>query len=179
MAEEDEKTKEAEDEQAGSKGKGKIIVIALVVVLLIGASVGATMFFLGAFDPPPPTPEELAALEEAGPAGPTKKPAMYYPVKPTFVINFQSRGRQRFLQTDITIMTRDQEIFSAVQNHLPLIKNRLVMLLGGELYQDLQTDEGRELLRQKSMESVQQILKDEIGREDGVEQVLFTNFVMQ
>lgn len=174
MAEENDEAKASEETKGG--GKGKIIVLAVVVLLLIGGSVGATMYFLGFFDPPPPTEEEQAALDNAEPA---KLPAMYFPVKPTFIINFQSRGRQRFLQTDVTVMTRDQEIFSAVQNHLPLIKNRLVMLFGGEVYEELQTDEGRELLRLKTMESVQQILKDEIGREDGVEQILFTNFVMQ
>ena len=174
MADENEESTESEESKGG--GKGKIIALVAVVLLLIGASVGGTMYFLGFFDPPPPTEEELAAMEEAGP---TKLPAMYFPVKPTFIVNFQSRGRQRYLQTDVTVMTRDQEIFNAVQSHLPLIKNRLVMVLGGEIYEELQTDEGRELLRQKSMEAVQQILKDEIGREDGVEQILFTNFVMQ
>lgn len=179
MAEENDDQQDSKEPQG--KGKAKIIIIVLAVLLLIGATVGATMYFVGFFDPPPPTEEEQAALDAQGEDAldPGKLPAMYFPVKPTFIVNFQSRGRQRFLQVDVTVMTRDQQIFSAIQNHLPLIKNRLVMQLSGELYEDLQTAEGRELLRQKCMESVQQILKNEIGREDGVEQVLFTNFVMQ
>jgi flagellar FliL protein len=163
------------DGEGKSKG-GMIIMLVAGVLLLIGISVGATMYFVGFFDPPSPSEEELAAAEQAEPA---KMPAMYFPIKPSFIVNFQSRGRQRYLQTDVTVMTRDQLIFNAVQSHLPLIKNRLVMVLSGEAYADLQTHEGRELLRQKAMQAVQDIIKQETGREDGVEQILFTNFVMQ
>ena len=61
---------------------------------------------------------------------------------------------------------------------MPLIKNRLVMLFGGEVYEELQTDEGRELLRQKALEAVKEITEQELGKSD-IEQILFTNFVMQ
>ncbi|WP_268904928.1 flagellar basal body-associated FliL family protein [Dasania phycosphaerae] len=175
MAEEDNEV--AEEETTAKSGKGKLIAIIAVVLLLIGGSVGATLFFLGFFDPPPPTEEELAAAAEAAPKG--KPDAMYFPIKPPFVVNFQSRGRQRFLQTDVTIMTRDPEVFAIIQKHLPLIKNRLVMILGGGVYQELQTNEGKELMRQQVMQGVQAVITEESGKEDGVEQVLFTNFVMQ
>lgn len=174
MAEESEEASETEGSEAKKGGKGKLIIFILVGLILVAGSVGGTLFFLGFFDPPPPTEEELAAEEaEARPA------AMYFPVKPPFVVNFQSRGRQRFLQTDVTIMTRDPEIFAAIQANLPLIKNRLVMILGGGVYQELQTHEGKELMRQQALEGIQTVMQEEIGREDGVEQVLFTNFVMQ
>ena len=173
MADEDDNV---ENEEEGSKGgKGKLIILIVLAVLLIGGSVGGTLYFTGFFDPPPPTEEELAAAAQE----PAKPAAMYFPIKPAFVVNFQSRGRQRFLQTDVTVMTRDPEVFSAIQKHLPLIKNRLVMILGGGVYQELQTNEGKELMRQKAHQGVQAIITEELGKEDGVEQILFTNFVMQ
>lgn len=172
MAEENDENTEAE---APSKsGKGKLILLIVLGLVLVGGSVGGTLYFLGFFDPPPPTEEEIAVEEAKG-----KPSAMYFPIKPPFVVNFQSRGRQRFLQTDVTIMTRDPEIFAAVQGHLPLIKNRLVMILGGGVYQDLQTHEGKELMRQQVHKGVQAVILDETGKEEGVEQILFTNFVMQ
>ena len=175
MAEENEEgTETTEAESKG--GKGKLIIFIVIALLLVGGSVGGTLFFLGFFDPPPPTEEELALAEEVkGKA----MAAMYFPIKPPFVVNFQSRGRQRFLQTDITVMTRDPEVFAAIQGNLPLIKNRLVMTLGGGVYQELQTNEGKELMRQQVHLGVQAVIKDETGKEEGVEQILFTNFVMQ
>ncbi|MFT6202333.1 MAG: flagellar FliL protein, partial [Candidatus Endobugula sp.] len=35
--------------------------------------------------------------------------AIYFPLKPAIVVNFQARGRQRFLQANVTLMTRDDE----------------------------------------------------------------------
>ena len=52
------------------------------------------------------------------------------------------------------------------------------MLFGGEVYDELQTDEGKELLRQKALEVLQEIIKQEVGV-NGVEEILFTSFVMQ
>lgn len=169
---------ESGSETAAAGGKKKLIIFVLLTLVLVGISVGGTLYFLGFFDPPAPEPgTEEAAAQETAEAAP--QPAMYFPIKPAFVVNFQSRGRQRFLQTDVTVMTRDQRVFTALQSNLPLVKNRLVMILSGELYEELQTDEGKELLRQKAHEGLQQIILEEIGAEDGVEQVLFTNFVMQ
>ena len=37
-------------------------------------------------------------------------------------------------------------------------------MLYREVYEDLQTDEGRELLRQKALESIQAIMQQEIGK---------------
>ena len=173
MADEDDNIDNEEAKPKG--GKGKLIILIVLAVLLIGGSVGGTLYFTGFFDPPPPTEEELAAQEQKE----VKPAAMYFPIKPAFVVNFQSRGRQRFLQTDVTIMTRDPAVFAAIQKHLPLIKYRLVMILGGGVYQELQTNEGKELMRQQAHQGVQAIITEELGKEDGVEQVLFTNFVMQ
>ena len=64
------------------------------------------------------------------------------------------------------------------KTHMPLIRNELNMLYSGQVYEELQTDEGREKLRQQSLEAIQKVMRKEIGR-PGVEQVLFTNLVMQ
>jgi flagellar protein FliL len=182
MAEENEDKNEDQGaegkKKAGFLAANKKLVIGIVVgVLLLLCSVGGTLFMLGFFDGSESDEQEVEEVsEEPEVAKPAS--AMYFPIKPAFVVNFPTQGRQRMLQADITVMTRDMEVFTALQTHLPLIKNRLVMLLGGEVYEDLQTDEGKELLRQKALQALQDIVQQEIGKSD-VEQVLFTNFVMQ
>jgi flagellar FliL protein len=176
MAEENEELG-SEDDEIESSGSGKLtlIVIVVAVILAISASIGGTLYLLGFFDSDDMAEGEEQVLEEVD----TKpSPAMYFPIKPAFTVNFSSRGRQRYLQVDVTVLTRNAEVFNALQTHLPLVKNRLVMLFGGEIYDELQTDEGKELLRQKALEALQEIIKQEVGVE-GVEEVLFTNFVMQ
>jgi len=187
----DEEENENQDENNAEEGEGegkkkfslpqlspkvKITIAIVAAVLFLAGAVLGTLFFLGIFE----GGDTVVIEEEAAPADvrPAKKPAMYFPIKPEFIVNFQARGRQRYLQVEVSVMTRDQQVFSSMQQHLPLIKNKLVMLFGGEVYEELQTDEGKELLRQKALESIQQIMQEEVGV-SGVEQVLFTNFVMQ
>ncbi|ARN75418.1 flagellar basal body-associated FliL family protein [Oceanicoccus sagamiensis] len=181
MAEEneDQDVEEVPAEKKPMSGKTKMIIMIVVGLLVLAASIGGTLFALGFFDSDE-VDLELGdgdeAVEQVIDNKP--KPAMYFPIKPAFVVSFPSRGKQRYLQVDVTVLTREMAVFNAMQTHMPLIKNRLVMLFGGEIYDELQTDEGKELLRQKALETLQQVMQDEIGK-PGIEEVLFTNFVMQ
>lgn len=182
MAEEIEELDNEEEQDTKAKGKSsgklKIIIIVVVALLVLGGAVSGTLYMLGFFEDDASTASELDP--ESGEAAETSKPkpAMYYPIKPAFTVNFPAKGRQRYLQVDVTVLTRDMDAYSALQTHSPLVKNRLVMLFSGEIYEDLQTHEGKELLRQKTLEALQDIMQQEIGR-PGVEDILFTNFVMQ
>jgi len=180
MAEEDEQGTGDTAEDTGDKaggGKKKLIILIVLGLLLLAGAGGGTLYFLGFFDGDDSVEQ---ADEEVIDENVVEKPpsALYFPIKPAFVINFQSRGRQRYLQTDVILMTREPTMFTGLQEHLPLIKNRLVMLFGGQVYEVLQTDEGRELLRQDALVAVKEIMEQEMGKSD-IEQILFTNFVMQ
>jgi flagellar FliL protein len=183
MAEEneDQGVEAAEAGKLVSGAKKQLIIFIVLGVLVLAASIGGTLFFLGFFDSTE-TEEEVSTQEmaETGDVAVVNKtkPAMYFPIKPAFVISFPGRGRQRFLQAEVTVLTRDVEVFNTLQVHSPLIKNRLVMLFSGEVYEELQTDEGKELLRLKTLEALQQVVEEELGK-PGVEEILFTNFVMQ
>ncbi len=181
----DENDEQVNEEENGEEGKSKprkkinpIIIWVVVGVLVVAGSVGGTLFMLGVFDSD--EAEEVVEEEAAEAQDVVAKPdpAMYFPIKPAFIVTLPSKGRQRMLSVEVTIMTRDSEIFNGLQTHMPLVKNRLVMLLGGEIYEELQTAEGKELLRQKALQAMQDIMQQEIGK-PAIEQVLFTNFVMQ
>jgi len=176
MAEEDEQDTDDTTDEAGG-GKKKLIIFIVLGLLLLAGAGGGTLYFLGFFDGEDAAEEgsEQTVEEDVVEKPPS---ALYFPIKPAFVINFQSRGRQRYLQTDVILMTRDPTMFTGLQEHLPLIKNHLVMLFGGQVYEVLQTDEGRELLRQDALVAVKEIMEQEMGKSD-IEQILFTNFVMQ
>lgn len=164
----------AADNKPAGFGVVKVIVLVIVGLVLIAATVIGTLYFLGVFG----GGEELAkpaAEQEQSAALPS---AIYYPIKPPFIINYQVRGRQRFLQVSVTVMTRESDAMDAVKMHLPLIKSRLNLLFGGESYEELHTAEGKELLRQKALAEIQDILQEEIGK-PGIEQVLFEDFIMQ
>jgi flagellar FliL protein len=94
------------------------------------------------------------------------------------VVNFKQGTRTRYLQVGVNLMSKDPDGVKAATTHLPLIKNNLIMLFSGQEFEALQTPEGKEALRQSALQEVQKILQEKIGK-PGIEQVLFTDFVMQ
>ena len=171
---------EAQPENAGG-GKKKLILLVVIGLLLVGLSVGGTLValkFLGGDDGAQGGEEADAAAEAAAAEETRSLPAIYYPLKPTIIVNFNARGRQRFLQADVSLMVREDDVVAAIEEHSTMLQHGLLMLFSGQDYSELQTAEGKELLRQMALEEVQRLLEQEIGK-GGVEQVLFTNFVMQ
>ncbi len=173
MAKENERA-----EASSGGGRKKLILLIIVGLALVGLSIGGTLLALQMLAPQS-APTEMAGVEaEIEPEEPARNPAIYYPLKPPIIVNFQARGRQRFLQAELTLMARDNDVVEAIELHMPMIRNALVLLFGGQVYEELQTAEGKELLRQEALTEVQRLLAQEIGK-PGIEQVLFTNFVMQ
>lgn len=144
-----------------------IIIIAVLVAILVGG--GVTAFFLMSGD-------DGAEAEEVGDVA--QAPAIYYELKPPFVVNYTWKGRQRYVQIGVAVMTRNEAVIGAIQKHMPLVRNNLVMVFGSQEFEGLRTLEGKEMLREKALEEVQTIVSEELG-EPGVEKILFTNFVMQ
>ena len=70
------------------------------------------------------------------------------------------------------------EPINSVTLHMPLIRNSLVLLFSSQSFANLQTDEGKQALKQASVDAINKILEQETG-EGGIDSVLFTNFVMQ
>ena len=162
---------EKTEDKAEDKPKSKmmlIIIIAALVALLAGGGVAAFFMMSGGED----KAAETAAEE------PAHQPAIYFDFKPPFIVNYNWNGRQRFVQVGLSIMTRKGAVVDALQKHMPLIRNNLLMVFSSQDFEMLRTPEGKETLRQQLLEEIQKVLNEEIG-EPGVEQVLFTNFVMQ
>lgn len=105
-------------------------------------------------------------------------PAVYLPIDPAFVVNFASQGKARFLQITVEVMTRDITVPDKVKLHMPVIRNNLMLLFSTQTYDDVSTLDGKESLREESLEVVQQILEEETG-DPGIEAIYFTSFVMQ
>lgn len=155
-------------DKPAKKGKKGLMIGALAGVLLIGGGAGAFLFMGG----------QPAELEVAEPAGPVLGPVQYLELTPSFIVNFPHQGRQRFLQASISVMSRDPEALDAVSQHMPVVRHNLINLLNAQMLLVFEDPTGIELLRQLATQEVKQVLMREIGRE-GIEEVLFTNFVMQ
>lgn len=171
---EDSAADEAVAADTGKKKKKILLLAGLGLALLLVAG-GLSWLALGLLSEETPAAEAAASAE---PAKPEKAPALYLSLDPPFLANYAVGNRQQYVQVAVAVMAREQDALDGVNAHMPLIRNRLVMLMGGEQFSQLQTDQGREQLREKLLAAIREILQKEIGK-PGVEQVLFTNFVMQ
>lgn len=167
MADEEENTESNE-----KSGKTKLIIIIAVVLLLVA---GGVVFFL------------LSGSDDSGSGDDSSSdsaaaevivPAMYLSLDPAFVVDFNIAGKQRYLQLDLTLKSRSKEQITAVKVHMPLIRNSLVLLFSSQDFQELQLAEGKQQLKVAALDAINTILRQETGVE-GIEDVLFTNFVMQ
>ncbi|MCK9705764.1 flagellar basal body-associated protein FliL [Pseudomonas syringae] len=167
-------SEEVKDPATTGKGKGKLklIIIAVVALLLaVGLSVGATWFLMHKSE----SKEDPAA---AAAAANVKPVAVFEPVTPAFVVNFNANGRQRYMQVSITMLGRNAADMEALKVHMPLIRNNLVMLFAAIPFESLASPIGQEMLRQKATASIQEVAQKELGK-TVIEQLLFTNFVLQ
>ena len=147
--------------------------IGIVLVLLVGLGTG--LFLAGALDQDSELEEEAAAEteEDAGP-----EDAHYYSLEPAFVVNVSNGQRSRFLQIEVELMTRDEDVLEALERHAPAIRNRLLLLFTDLDPEKVDGRQGREALQEAAREQVVETLEAE-GEPDELEAVYFTSFVMQ
>ncbi len=170
---EDQAEGAGEEGSEGGKSKKKLIIIVAIAVLIsIGLAVGATLFFLNGDN------SEESGAEDDAPVEEVKLPAVYLDIKPPFVVTYDVSGKQRYMQVFVSAQSRDQASLDAMELHMPLIRNKLIMLFSGENFEGLQTPEGKESLRASSLTLINEMLEKESSG-SSIEQVLFTNFVMQ
>jgi flagellar protein FliL len=163
------------DAEAKPAGKMKLIILIVVALLLaVGLSVGGTLFLLKKDG----DKAEASAEAPAAASAPGKQPAIYEELTPAFVVNFDFQGRPRYMQVSVALMGRDQAALDALKVHMPVLRNNLVMLFSSQDFETLATPVGMEMLRQQATASVQELAQKETGKQ-AVEQVLFTNLVLQ
>lgn len=112
-----------------------------------------------------------AAKKEEGPASP------YVELKPAFIANFGQGEKMRYLKADVVVRVEPAGA-EAIARHMPLIRDRLVMLFSRQTEEELSSQEGMELLRQNALAAVQQVIEEEEGSQQ-VTDLLFNSFVIQ
>ncbi len=167
---------------APARKGGGIGVLAVAILISVAASGGLAWFI---------SQQALAEMRtlaratdgEAGDGAPAepekpKGPPVYVPLDPAFVVNLTDPSGLRFLQLQIEVMSRDPKVPDQIKQHMPRIRNALLLLLGQQKIAELSERSGKENLQAAVLVEIQKILKEEAGA-PGVEAVYFTSFVMQ
>jgi flagellar FliL protein len=158
----------------------KIILLAGGALLLIGAAVGGTLFFTGAFNKDATAAEnaEGAVAESEAAKPPQPREVFYYNFQPEFVVNFGAKARPKFLMLEVVASTHDEKVLDVIEKHMPVIRNDLLLLFAAQDSTFLGSTEGKNELRQQTYEAISNALEKHYGP-DAIEEVFLTRFVMQ
>lgn len=104
--------------------------------------------------------------------------AIYIPLKPPFVVNYGGVGRLKYLKAELSVRVNSSDAANSIRHHLPYIRNNLVLLFSKQSGADLESQAGKEALRQQALAEIIAIVETEDG-ETGIVDLYFENFVVQ
>ena len=162
MAEEKEKVKDSDKNETPKKSKLKLIIIGVVVLLVgVGGYFGYSSYRKG--------------KEEKADANKTEKVSIICPLK-SFVVNLLDHKGvgKRYLKVTIQLEVEKEEHKLLIENHIPQLRDTILLLLSGQTLKEINTMEGKLELKQALLSRMKQILGDGIVR-----RIYFTEFVVQ
>jgi flagellar FliL protein len=171
MAEEETDLEPVAEEPKG--GLRKILIFGGIGLVLLIAGVVVGLLVMNMNSGSPDDAPDVAAVDVPA------KPALYTSLHPPLIVNFDDlHGTTHFMQITMEVMSRDQSVINAVREHMPVIRNNLILLYGNAIYDEVTTRSGKEKMLADGLAEIQGIMKTQIG-EPGVEAVYFTSLIVQ
>jgi len=100
----------------------------------------------------------------------------YVELSPSIVSNLT--GGPKYIRCDVQLMTEYASHVPDIEVHAPAIRHAILMLLAGEDGKLLKTRDGKNALREKALEAVQQTLKD-LTEQTMVKDLYFTSYYVK
>ena len=153
---------------APKSSKKKLIIIILALLIIIG---GAAYYFLvlkaKSSHAEKPEKEVEAVIK-----------APVFVILETFTVNLASDEGEQYLQVESTLQVPEEKDAIAIKEHMPEVRNRLILLLSSKMASEIITLEGKNKLSQTMMDEVK---KPFAGRKEPqhVTNLFFTSFVIQ
>lgn len=162
----------AVDEEQGDKrvkwwlvGAGGIALAAVLITLSI-------IWFKGGAAESRADSEVLVAVDR------NAAEARYVSIPRNLTFNVPGAGRDRIAQIGVQLLVRGAQHESLAQENIPLLESTLLSTFSRTSAERLTTQEGKREIRLQALDAVQEALYEATG-DPIVEEVLFTNFVVQ
>ncbi|MDH3747780.1 MAG: flagellar basal body-associated FliL family protein [Gammaproteobacteria bacterium] len=172
MAEEETPTEGGEVSKGGGMKKMMIFGVAALVLVVVGIFAGPAV--MNMISPP----EDVAGDGEAV-AEEKSSPPIYQTLHPPLVVNFKDEaGDSHFMQITMEVMSREQSVVNALRDNVAVVRNALILLYSGSVYEEVTTREGKEKMLEEGLEEIERVMVETTG-EGGVEALYFTALVIQ
>lgn len=155
---------------APRKGKSKkLLLIVLAVLLALVAIGGGGLFYV--FKKQAQQEEAEYYEDEEAPARAAKAPKRDLSVKPVFVpldlftVNLADREADRYAQVTIVLELRDEKSGELIKNHMPIIRNYILMALSYKTAAGLLERDGKKQLAQELNREIARALGLQVAEE--------------
>lgn len=157
-------------EAEAPKSKKKLIIIIAAAVLLIGGGVGGWLMMSGG--------DEHAEGEEGEHHEVAEVHDPVYVELRTFTLNLNPAEGEKYLQVDITLNASDSAEAGIIEDRMPQVRNRALMILSSKLPSEIADSEGKKILIAELVEAINEPYSE--GAEPlHVSDAFFTSFVIQ
>jgi len=92
----------------------------------------------------------------------------------TMIVNLADQGGRRYLRVALQTELKTEASIGKLNDRLPQVKDALLKILSSRRFDDVNSTEGKNLLRDELIAKLNEILKDE-----SVSNIYFTEFVIQ
>lgn len=173
----------AEAVVATPNSKKKIIIILAIVLGLVVVGGGTAFFLMNKKEDAQQVKAKAKAGEHADEAEEAEghadpKTALTYVPFETFTVNLLPDPDDKFLQLDLTMEVKGAELADKMKAQMPVLRNRVLLLLTSKKSTDIATPEGKAQLSEELLAELKKPLTAK-GKPLNVTQVLFTSFVIQ
>lgn len=172
MANQDNEIEVANNNSGSGFSMQKLVIVIVLVQLVMFGGLAAFLTMTGITGG---GGQQHMSGEEAD--GGDKSEPIYIPFE-KFTVNFGGRQASHFMQVEIQAMTHDPKIQEEILKHMPVIRNRIILILSSQTLDSVTSLEGKDNLREQILIAVQEILQQRI-KKTGIEEIYFTSFVMQ
>lgn len=156
---------------ADSKNGSRKLIWIMVVLVVLSISAAGISAYLAWQARTESAAEDEVAVERRSP--------IFVEIDP-FTINMEtSKGASRLLYIGMTFKVGNEETREIINDHMPQVRSRLLMQLSGEQVDELTSTEGKTQLAAKLMAAIQDPPFTESQPELALEEVLFTEFIVQ
>lgn len=166
----------SQDDEVPKKKKGKLKWILLILLLLLGGGGGAAYYFgfldglLSRLTQGGDEPDKAQTAQSRLPAEKVGSTVSL----PTFLVNlFDPLGR-RYIKLDLEVELISPEVGKEIQAQNARIRDSLIMLLSSKSFNELSSQEGKQILRNEILDRMNQALGG-----PKVVRVFFTDLVIQ
>jgi flagellar protein FliL len=160
VTEKDEKAEGAEDQGKKKSSVMKYIIIGVVVLVLLGAGVGGTVFFMS-----------KSGDKKAAAGTPAIGPLWSMDA---LIVNLADNSGERYLKVVMQLEMTSPEASKEMDIIKPKLRDSIVDLLSNKMYKDLADNIGKQRLRDEIM-----LRGNSMLMQGKISKVYFTEFVIQ